>query len=340
MYPLRMRTLLIAVLCAGCSTSNDSAAPPASPDVSAASDTVTADAPAAPSSSFSFPASVAIALDKLQGSEKADSGGGKYSLAITEGPGLTAEMQDVVDGVLGAFHAVAIPASTTTTALDAEVGFGETKLAVHFDFADFGGEGCSGHTAALPVCFRVWVSGERFMAGRFDALPTDASAGSGRLTLRKAAALPGGEQGTGITASWTQAGTDRTLEIWWGVPSDDAKTFVAFRHATVAAVGPDATATKTLNLFDELVSVPKPSSLRWVGRYREDQDLWTGLMEATGFFIDMLGLESFPAACASIATGAEATGCDAAGLSIADVPSLTPAAAADVTLPEEFPAQP
>ncbi len=292
-----------------------------------------------------FPAAVGIELGKLGQDQKADSAA--IATTIEQGPGLLMESQQVVDTILAALHTIEIPVGADVTAHDASlVVGGSPELAAHFDFtvhagdAPEGAAACSGNTGALPVCFRLSLGGEPFIAGRFESWPTDSSAGSGHFVMRQLASLGGGETGTGIAARWEHAadGTRRT-EIHWGVPGDDGESFVAFRHAVITATGhsPEAV-TKTLSLHDNLAAAPTPSELLYIGRWREDAELWVGRAEASGVFESMLGLSGFPTLCATIGTWQTAAdgACVEAGLAIDDVLPVPLATATDVSLPATF----
>lgn len=80
---------------------------------------------------------------------------------------------------------IEIPVGETVTSFSADINFPETasdelpvKLSgahhVDLNFADYDfdndgiNEGCSGHTAALPVCVRFWLDGEKYLAWVFD----------------------------------------------------------------------------------------------------------------------------------------------------------------------------
>jgi hypothetical protein len=90
------------------------------------------------------------------------------------------------------------------------------------------------------------------------------------------------------------------------------------------------------------VAAPGPHTLRFIVRYRDDQDLWSGSMDAQGVFTSMLGLVSFPAVCVASTTGAsvDAAQCQSIGIDAAAITSVDLAAASAVALPAAFPAQP
>ncbi len=115
---------------------------------------------------------------------KAVGAGGDYSAEITFGPnvlqGLFEETLSLVMGPLTAFE---IPVSETTITFEA------TGIKIDFGDFDLNGdgvkEGCSGHTAALPVCARVWTDEgagyTRYAAWVFEAYPTEGNPGKSRV---------------------------------------------------------------------------------------------------------------------------------------------------------------
>jgi hypothetical protein len=160
---------------------------------------------------------IASSASSLQAQPATPPGGAiDYAKAIAEGAGLAAESEQLFSLLIGPLQTLSIPRASTVTTFTSSLTFGNgpgsrsATLIAAIDFADFDldgdgkPEGCSGHTAALPICLRIWLDGERFLAGRLDAIPNSAGPGAGRLTVRKTASLPGGEDGMGVTVVFDQ----------------------------------------------------------------------------------------------------------------------------------------
>lgn len=303
-----------------------------------------------------LPQSFAIASS----SEALTTGGGStpsdFSSAISEGAGLAAESEQLLTFLLSPFQSLKIPVGSTTTQHQSSLtitngsGTKSVTLAAAVDLSDFdldgdgNTEGCSGHSAALPICLRIWLDGERFLAARLDAFPSATSPGAGRMTVRKTSTMPGGEDGMGVTVIFDHTDPGNiSSEMFWGVPSNEmgSEEIVAVRHVLLTRTGASSEAVCTLNLSDEM-AVTGTNTLRYLVRYRVDQDLWSGTVEALGIFESMLGIESFDDVCVDRTTGQQvaADQCTAAGVSVSGLTSVAIAGPDSVALPADFPAQP
>ncbi len=99
---------------------------------------------------------------------------------------------------------IEMPVGETVTTYSADIAFPASTSGVparlsglhhvdlnfaDYDFDDDGvTEGCSGHTAQLPVCVRFWLDGERYLAWVFDEYPyeaTDPNVPGGIATIGK-----------------------------------------------------------------------------------------------------------------------------------------------------------
>ena len=117
-------------------------------------------------------------------------------------------LSDPIDGVFQLFSYFSVPVSSETT--NHEEGFVNPTVNgyqmsgtfhIKIDFSDLDldndgtNEGCSGHTASTPICFRMWMTpdmGEgppspqdyrRMMAGIFEVLPTATTQGKGQVIV-------------------------------------------------------------------------------------------------------------------------------------------------------------
>ncbi len=187
-----------------------------------------------------------------------------------------AEVNALLAAMVDPLQSLTIAADVSTKTHSATLTFGEAStrpLPIKIDFADFDldgdgrREGCSGHTAAAPVCLRVWLDGERFLAGRIDVLPAAGGAGAGHLKLTKASVLPGGEQGTGVAVRYDHTAADRLrTEVHLGIrpndPTEAVGEFVALGHTVQEQVGAAATAVRTLKMSNQMMTSTSTSSWR------------------------------------------------------------------------------
>ncbi len=109
-----------------------------------------------------------------------------------------------VNPALAGISVIEVPVAATVTTYHETVDFGYIGAYsllngthdVKIDFADFAFDGtsagCSGHTAALPICVRMWLDDARYMAWVFDTYPVvddpataenEATAGTGRFKI-------------------------------------------------------------------------------------------------------------------------------------------------------------
>jgi hypothetical protein len=303
-----------------------------------------------------LPQSFSIAASSAALTSGSGSSPSNYSSAISEGAGLAAESEQLLTFLLSPFQNLKIPVGSATTQHQSTLtitngsGTKSVTLAAAVDLSDFdldgdgNTEGCSGHSAALPICLRIWLDGERFLAGRLDAFPGATSPGAGRLTIRKTSTMPAGEDGMGVSVIFDHTDPNNiSSEMFWGMPSNEmgSEQIVAVRHVLLTKTGEPTAAVCTLNLADEM-AVTGTNTLRYLVRYRVDQDLWSGSVEAQGMFSSMLGIESFDDVCVDSTTGQQVadTLCTAAGISISGLTSVPIAGPDSVALPADFPSQP
>lgn len=326
----------------------------------------TATPPTAPAelpsiTSFPFPSSIGIDVDEITTSESSEpvdipspiaktesrrrtvGSGGEYSDEIVIGSNMAEEVAEELNGILEIFEEVDVPVGTDETNFETTVTDDEDEThAVKMDFAvfDFGGDGtdesCSGHTAALPICFRVWLDNERFMAGLFDTYPSDDNPGAGQM--RVVDLLDSGtdfeenssEGGSAIAAVYDLDDAENTsTDLQSIIPSADS---TEYRQISLTEVGPEGSAKKTLNVTSRLLG-----TVSYLGQWIEDNDYWTGHI-----LIDENGVSDEAIPCAQISTGngADKALCEALGLSIDGISFNELPTATDVSLPDDFPDAP
>lgn len=132
-------------------------------------------------------------------------------------------------------------------------------------------------------------------------------------------------------------------EMFWGIPSNEMESeeIVAVRHVLLTRTGDPTAAVCTLNLADEM-AFTGTNTLRYLVRYRVDQNLWSGSVDAQGMFSSMLGLESFADVCVDRTTGQQVADalCTTAGISVSSLTSVPIAGPDSVELPADFPSNP
>ncbi len=306
--------------------------------------------PAEIPSALTIPRDLSIDVDELPGS--ADTGALKLQtldasdigLAIEIAVGTIEETNFFLDFALGPVSRTTIPVGASvftfenTIVLDEEDGF-EAPLTLGFKF-DFGrfdldGDGaleaCSGCTCPVgcapdlavcpteapeaelrPICFRVWLAGERFMAGVFDRVPTEENAQSGRFRM----ALPsfGDQAGSPFGIIYDHSDpNDRLTDLSAffqdpDVPSEEGE-FFANRRSIGRVEGPEATSKKTSQLTSAFLEpVAPPGLLQFQSEHFTHLDFISLEVLADGLFGNedeggVLGVPDIsPPICAQITT--------------------------------------
>jgi hypothetical protein len=206
--------------------------------------------------------------------------------------------------------AIEIPVDPNIQAFEGEVTFTQFSIFIEdsffgthnvkLDFRDFDNQGCSGHTAALPICVRFWLDDRRFISWVFDEVPITTgevtTVGKGRfkiflddldgLTWEIAIAYDE-NLGAGESKVYdiSMKGTNNGLSTipWYG---DSLQ--VLRRRMKVSREGPEEVALKQFDTnqdaFFEHEDRSGTSIFKSVGRYIEGFDYW-----ASSFYQNMVG---------------------------------------------------
>jgi hypothetical protein len=317
----KLKYVLLLLALPGCPSP---AGPPAPP----------AEVPAA----LRFPATVGVDLTTISAASSSSAlvaPGGEFSNTITAGTFATAIVNDQVDAFLKPLNSIEIPVSTSTTHIRQTVTFDagtpsavDRDVKIDFSDYDFDGdgtsEGCSGHTAALPICFRIWFDGARRMAGLFTEFPTKDNPGAGHFKVI------GEDRFIGVSYNHADP---KNLETDFSFAElakpgetfsiDFSETF----HIALAQTGPKETALKTVNIsaesdkgsFQVSPTIGTSSPFQYLGRFLEDADFWSGkTVDAAG------DVGTFENICAEISNGAKADrdNCLRLGIDVGEIPFL------------------
>lgn len=321
-------------------------------------------------SAIQYPESVSISVDTVTSAPSLGSqlkqivgAGGEFSDEIAFGPDLANATQGLVDAALQPLSTLVIPVSPATHNFTATVevspfpGTGPpVNVLIQIDFSpfDLDGDGveepCQGHTAALPICYRIWFNGQPSMAGLFDTFPDANRNGAGRF--RQKLTISSEDDGVardiylGVTYDQSDPLTrmaeffERFVLAGEPVENKDPDSFDS--HVALSQDGPEESAVKLLQFSgnDFPLDFPqvkgKPNDLTYVGRWQEGEDFWSGTIVAHN--IDVRNIES---QCALISTGegANASHCNALSLGVGNVPPIPFLNVEDVRFPD-FPASP
>ncbi|MCE9624126.1 MAG: hypothetical protein K8R69_01540 [Deltaproteobacteria bacterium] len=296
--------------------------------------------------SISFPSSVSIDVDTTTAAQQPS--GIKFEVTpvgpffeeITIGAGVVNLGNSITNAVLGPLSAFEIPTGTDVIAFSCAINENATLKTLQIDFGDydFDGdgttEGCSGSTGALPICYRVWVGGERRTAGVFETeFPTPDQIGQGRFVAAQVDL--GTAQIKKARATYDHRNPlDKFTDFF--VPDDDSSgsdVSGLVPHAFARQEGPELTARKTVNFsLGPLVN--------GITQWREGRDYWLGTINE---FVDVSpNIETFSNQCAQISTqeGVNSNFCVAAGLNLDGLVFPSIGTLQDLEFPAGFPLVP
>lgn len=225
--------------------------------------------------------------------------------------------------------------SYSTTVPSDEGDFGGAEIKIDFSrFTSVKEEtlNCSGSTAGDIVCYRVWVGGERFMAGFFTAIPGETNDGAGHLWLNPSV-VPTEAQ---IGVSWDHSDpADKTLEMFVDGAIDDGIS-LDHAHFFIHQQGEDeATSIKTLKTTATISSESSVEAY-YIGRWKESDDFWSGKVD----FTSDGGNYSIPTTCVRISTGDGAEAGNCVPIDTVAEEFLEHADEGAFVLPEDFPLSP
>lgn len=288
-----------------------------------------------------LPASTETAALKLQTLDPND-----IKTAIEIAAGTIEETNRFLDLALLPASRTTIPVSASVFTFESDVTLGEADefeipvtLNFKFDFGRFDLDGngaleaCSGCTCPVgcapdlavcpteapeselqPICIRIWVNGDRFMAGIFDRVPTEGHPESGRLRI----ALPrfGDLAGSPFEIVYDHRNPfDRLTDLsaFFQDPEspDDEGEFFANRRTIGRIEGPEETSKKSIQLTTAFISPPAgfPGLLQFQSRYFTHLDFISlevladglyGTNEAEGGQLGVVDIT--PPICAQITT--------------------------------------
>ncbi len=314
-------------------------------------------------------------------------GPGRYFYDILQGPMTIDRVNGTLTFANSGINEIEMPVSTTTTTFSATIAFssatgvfaGTHKVDISFSDYDFDNngatEGCSGHTAALPVCVRLWLDDQRYIAWIFDEYPFDATdsdapggqatIGKGRFKVFYSASLIDDPSMVPANETITQAVyysqtlspvEEKSTEVFEEALSPDGTYFTedvvateGKSHVVVAQTGPPVSALKRVDvvthalLFNPALNTFGSIDDAYVGQYVEGQDYWSGSKTNTALFPGGTPFTyTISDVCAQIST-ADAVAqsyCEALGIRVLDEPFIRAFLAADVAIPTNFPATP
>jgi hypothetical protein len=360
-----------------CSTSNPSPAGPPAPPAEIPSNLTLPQSIAIDVNKISAEGAAGLLLAQV-------APGGEFSDVITEGPAINDFAFGLIDGVfLRLASLIQAPVSPDITQFETTVTDGDETVTFKVDFADIDldndgvKEGCTGSTCPVagavgecpkqaevpdlrPVCFRMWFKQKdsdftKFMAGAIDRLliPDDPATPENEFNRGAARmranfidpAFPDDFLLMAADYDHSQAPNEST-EVFLSSPPlfgqpGDVKVHIDLLQEAFAD-----TLRKTIRAtnFNDLEGDQDPT-IRYVGRFREDADFWSGSFEQT--HIEGEADVSVEDICAFIPTGEEASppenpraNCLDLGIDVNGIGFLAPLTPEDVSLPADFPSLP
>jgi len=322
--------------------------------------------PAEIPTSLRIPKDLGLDLEKVQAalvvaSDAGDTGpksavvpDGEFSEEVAGSTGTVQFFTEALSGLLDPYNQLLIPVGTnihTFQGVSVVQGAGRLEF-VEFkiDFSDFdfdndgAKEKCSGHTAALPVCMRIYADGERQIAGVFTAFPTETNPGAGRLmglnVTHAVFPFPKGDfLGLNYDAHDPSAGKSVEFLVR-GNPDNPGGGGKGIKfHLALDQVGEEATSLKTVNINFELED-GGTSVVQCVARWKEDRDFWSGTLHRDP--PDPDAGDDITNQCVNLLTadGVETSECAAIGIDVTGLDFIPLPDETTLFLPEDFPESP
>jgi hypothetical protein len=301
-------------------------------------------------------------------------GSGPLRSTILAAPEVINDVIRNLDDLFFFLNGFNIPLDPGRTVFEADrtifVSGGATRIATFkFDFADFDlegdgeTEGCTGSTCPVngasgacpsetevsrlrPVCLRVWLDDERFLAGVLDTLASTANAGIGDFIVSDISPVTG----RGVTNALLphavsydhQDPNNKSTEVFRSIVNLDPAQTESLAHGLVDEIRDGGRVQKTVNFDARAVSVSPPTSVQYLARFVEAEDFMGLHTLTTGFFDDFLELT--PPICAQISSATEAPQgeCEDRGTDVNGIPFVDPATDVNLSLPPPsvFPVNP
>jgi hypothetical protein len=351
---VRLKILLAFLLVAGCFSSpgptGSSTTPEGGPTIGGGSPVAPPAPPAEVPAALTLPKTVSIGVDKTRsGAPSAPPAligpncNGAYCSTIAATSNIVQFTNTEGDKVLDPLQGLLIPTGTDVHETQQVVYIGANPVLVRMNFENFGGEGCSGNTAVLPICLRMWFdegSGfRRKMQGAFTAL-TRIDAATGELTAGHFRIVDGANLFSAVTFDRQNPDEKKETDYFLGITGVDSEgnpTVLGFGiHAFARQSGPDATALKTVNAVesDESSGVEDQG----IGQWLENDDYWSGSFVSN----DPENPQDFHDVCAQISTGNPVDNglCVDRGIDTAGIDFVPFATLEDVVFTADFPPAP
>lgn len=233
--------------------------------------------------------------------------------------------------VLAPLASLRIPRGTNVTTFEDVIIANDTAANIKIDFGayqyDDAGTGlnCSGNTAALPICYRIWINDVRTLAGIFFEVPVRETGNPGAGVFK---GFPIEEEVDGLiganydhqdpAAKLTEIFTNQVSELGHGVLNEDA-------------VGENVFVTINLAFQENKEKTRNVAKFRREGKY-------IGLSQES----TELSLMNYIGACADLMTRlvVDPAFCVGEGVDVSAIPFTGFAVASDTLLPADFPATP
>jgi len=282
-----------------------------------------------------FPSDVGIDISKVDspaGGAAALSVGDPANSQVERFSSAYRSVKFFLDSVLGPLSEIEIPIGFDVRTFET-IFFDEKGVIrnLKISFADFDfnqdglDEGCSGHTAALPICYRIWINDAPKIAGLFETYPEPDNPGKGRF---KGSLLSGAEGVLG--AIYDHRDQENILAEIFAGERVNASTGELFDvgHVVATQVGPAVSAVKTLNI----AFVNQDDLENQVGRFREDKEFLSLSLESSKHPED-----NFTAACIDLSDKlvVEEAVCEDSGINVRDIDFTDPPTVNDVVLPPD-----
>jgi len=280
--------------------------------------------------------------------------GDDISGPIADSSDNAALVTDLMDQILGPLHTLVIPSREDVHTFEDVIVIGDQLVHVKIDFNPYSnrqGIACSGNTAQVPICYRIWFNGLKSLSGFFiKSIPTATNPGDGFIQGLAPIKIIGffpfvmGVDYDLRDPNALQAHFNLGVgeEVFEDIPETESE-FMTTVHLTLEQLGPPNSALKTINAtntsFDQ--DGNHRDEKRHVARWREGEDFWSGTQDFAPLD-DYSGSFEFFAACAQISSGQviNSSSCVEHGVDVSAIPFLDFVKIGDLQFPGDFPADP